>query len=592
MRIKEKLQYHKQRDCFVGQVDTELGQKDTSPVLANSLLCFVISGLTTPFRIPMAYYFTKGLTGDELYKMIIFVMKKVEACGFKIVRLVTDNHKVSVNAMKLLGNGLVTYRTEHPCDPDRQLFMSFDPCHVLKNVRSQLLSHDIGPEREISSSYIKDLYKLQKGLTVKPVRYLSRKHVLPNNIEKMNVGRAVQLLSPCVTAALKHLKGQAGHTCSKSFAYAGPTITFMRNFYRWFVLHDTSSTMQHLVQNFADARHYDDIQDSRLEWLEVTFSMYLEGLKKRSNHPQEFLTKETYEAVLVTSYSTVACTRYLLTEENFFFVLTRRFNSDPIESLFGTLRMSSGTNAMLDVRAALSGLEKILKTGIAAANVTSNVAHTESATSAPLPGSASSSQPVCTSSALVSSSANTDVHTPPSLKKAVVVLQRLTTSLLPQYLPSLQISATVYVGGYIARVVSEKRNCENCVSLCTKPVTNQPILQLTRNQDWGGLLYASDQLLFILDTLRAFADSALRDNPTSQKPLSSLTKCTVPALCASRFLKCQSDGSCDHRARLMNLISVHFLRPLLSNYAFSVTDKQDACKYFAKKPLSRKYARL
>lgn len=152
MRIKEKLQYYKQRDCFVGQVDTELGQKDTSPVLANSLLCFVISGLTTPFRIPVAYYFTKGLTGNELYKLIIFVMKKVEACGFKNVRLVTDNHKVNVNAMKLLGNGLVTYRTEHPCDPDRQLFMSFDPCHVLKNVRSQLLSHDIGPEREISSS--------------------------------------------------------------------------------------------------------------------------------------------------------------------------------------------------------------------------------------------------------------------------------------------------------------------------------------------------------------------------------------------------------------------------------------------------------
>ncbi|KAH6937647.1 hypothetical protein HPB50_003076 [Hyalomma asiaticum] len=258
---------------------------------------------------------------------------------------------------------------------------------------------------------------------------------------------------------------------------------------------------------------------------------------------------------------------------------TRRFNSDPIESLFGTLRMSSGTNDMLDVRAALSGLEKILKTGIPAANVTSNVAHAESVTSSPLPGSASSSQPVCTSSALVSSAANTDVQTPPSLKKAVVVLQRLTTSVLPQYLPSLQISATVYVGGYIARVVSEKVNCENCVSLCTKPVTNQPLLQLTRNQDRGGLLYPSDQLLFILDTLRAFADSALRDNPTLQKPLSSLTKCTVPALCASRFLKCQSDGSCDHRARLMNLVSVHFLRPLLSNYAFNVTDKQDACQY-------------
>lgn len=49
MRIKEKLQYHKQRDCFVGHVDVDLEQNSSSPVLANSLLCFVISGMSTAF---------------------------------------------------------------------------------------------------------------------------------------------------------------------------------------------------------------------------------------------------------------------------------------------------------------------------------------------------------------------------------------------------------------------------------------------------------------------------------------------------------------------------------------------------------------
>ncbi|KAH6936125.1 hypothetical protein HPB50_013550 [Hyalomma asiaticum] len=96
-------------------------------------------------------------------------MKKVESCGFRIIRLVTDNHKVNVQAMRLLGNGIITYRTEHPCDPDRPLFMSFDPCHVLKNVRSQFLAHDIGPKGEISASYVKDVYELQKNFNVKPV---------------------------------------------------------------------------------------------------------------------------------------------------------------------------------------------------------------------------------------------------------------------------------------------------------------------------------------------------------------------------------------------------------------------------------------
>lgn len=157
---------------------------------------------STSFWIPAAYFFTKGLTGPQLHELILFVLEKVEGCGFKIIRLVTDNHKVNVNAKKLLGNGILTYRTDHLCDPERLLFISFDPCHVIKNVRSQFLAHDFDPRGEVSSSYIKKIYDLQKNLTVKPVRCLSRKHVYPNNIEKMNVARAVQMLSPDVTAAL------------------------------------------------------------------------------------------------------------------------------------------------------------------------------------------------------------------------------------------------------------------------------------------------------------------------------------------------------------------------------------------------------
>ncbi|KAL1421211.1 hypothetical protein MTO96_004222 [Rhipicephalus appendiculatus] len=375
MKIKEKLQYNKQQDCFVGHADVSLEQQGGDLTLANSLLCFVITGLSTRYRIPVAYYFTKGLTGSQLHKLLIFVLEKVEACGFRVIRLVSDNHKVNVNAMKLLGDGLLTYRIEHPCDSDRLLFLSFDPCHVLKNVRSQFLAHDLGPKGEISSCYIKKLYELQKDLVVKPVRYLSRKHVYPNNIEKMNVARAIQVLSPDVTAALEHLRDQAGHKSSTSFAAAGLTIICMQNMYRWFVLHDTSNTTQHIHKKWPDTRHFDDTED---DW---------------------------------------------------------------------------------------SGL----------------------------------------------------------------------------------------------------------------------------SQDRGGLLYPSEQLLFAVEVLRTFADRALKDNPTLQKPLSTLVKHAVPALCASNLLKCK-EGDDIHRVRLMELISVRFLRPLLANYAFNVSDK--AFKYFAKKPLSRKYVKL
>nr|XP_050032240.1 uncharacterized protein LOC126528390 [Dermacentor andersoni] len=577
MKIKEKLQYNKQQDCFVGHADVSLEQQGGDLTLANSLLCFLITGLSTSYRIPVAYYFTKGLAGPQLHKLLIFVLEKVEACGFRVVRLVSDNHKVNVNAMKLLGDGLLTYRITHPCDCDRLLFLSFDPCHVLKNVRSQFLAHDFGPKGEVSSCYIKKLYELQKDLVVKPVRYLSRKHVYPNNIEKMNVARAIQVLSPDVTAALEPLRNQAGHTSSFSFADAGQTIIFMHNMYRWFVLHDTSNTTQHIHKKWPDTRHFDDAEDARLEWLEVALPMYLDKLKKRCRDKKEFFTKETYEALLLTTYSTVACIKYLLTEEKFLFVLTRKFNSDPIESLFGTLRMSAGCNDTLNVRSVLSGLEKVLKTGIAASSATSNVAHRERAQ--------------MSTGTLHTEASPSPAQQLPQLQRAACVLQRLNTTVLPQQLPSLEISATAYVGGYIARVINEHMRCESCSSVCTKPASNQPILQLTRSQDRGGLLYPSDQLLFAVDVLRTFADRALKDNPTLQKPLSTLVKYAVPALCASNLLKCK-DSDAIHRVKLMELISVRFLRPLLVNYAFNVSDKHDAFKYFAKKPQSRKYVKL
>ncbi|KAH8035036.1 hypothetical protein HPB51_003877 [Rhipicephalus microplus] len=480
MKIREKLQYNKQQDCFVWHADVSLEQHGGDLTLANSLLCLLITGLSTSYHIPVAYYVTKGLTGPQLHKLLIFLLEKVEACGFRVFRLVSDNHRVNVNAMTLLSGGLLTYRIEHPCDFDRLLFLSFHPCHVLKNVRSQFLAHDIGPKGEVLSCYIKNLYDLQKDLVVKPVCYLSRKHVCPNNIEKTNVARAIQVFSPDVTSALEHLRDQAGHTSSVAFAAAGQTIIFMQNIHRWFVLHDTSNTTQHIHKKWPDTRQFDDAEDARLEWLEVTLPVYLAELEESCRSQKEFLTKETYEAFLLTTYSTVACIKYLLQEEKFLFVLTRKFNSDPIESLFGTLRMSSGCNDMLNVRSVLQGLEKVLKTGLAASSMASNVARRKCA--------------LMSTGTLLAEASLSLAQQPPQLQRATCALQRINATVLPQHLPSLEISATVYVGGYIARVINEHMRCGSCTAVCTKPASNQPILQFTRSQDRGGLLYPSDQL--------------------------------------------------------------------------------------------------
>ncbi|XP_075730266.1 uncharacterized protein LOC142772051 [Rhipicephalus microplus] len=110
---------------------------------------------------------------------------------------------------------------------------------------------------------------------------------------KMNVRRAVQVVSRPVNVTLELLKEQAGHTCGTSFAHIGPTVVFMDAMYRWFTLMDVSNCTQHVHQNNPDCKQYESKDYRRLGWLETSFFDYLAEIKQQSP-AKNFLTKETY----------------------------------------------------------------------------------------------------------------------------------------------------------------------------------------------------------------------------------------------------------------------------------------------------------
>ncbi|KAH7963773.1 hypothetical protein HPB52_022883 [Rhipicephalus sanguineus] len=93
--------------------------------------------------------------------------------------------------------------------------------------------------------------------------------------------------------------------------------------------------------------------DERLSWLEVDFINYIGDLQLSGGRSKQMTTKETYEATLLTTRSTVAVIEYLLDNDRFRYVLTRRFNSDSVESFFSCLRQFNGGNDRVDARAAI-----------------------------------------------------------------------------------------------------------------------------------------------------------------------------------------------------------------------------------------------
>lgn len=74
----------------------------------------------------------------------------------------------------------------------------------------------------------------------------------------------------------------------------------------------------------------------------------------------------------MTTMSTVLCTGHLL-GRGFHFVLTGKFSSDDVESLFSTIRQLNGSNDQTDAYAALSSLQKILVTGCIHSSPSGNV---------------------------------------------------------------------------------------------------------------------------------------------------------------------------------------------------------------------------
>jgi hypothetical protein len=107
------------------------------------------------------------------------VLEMLTKCGFIVLRIVTDNFSSNVALFKKLSNGTTPKNCiDHPLLPNMPLFLSFDFCHAIKNARSLFLDHDMcSSEGVISSSYLKKLHNLQKGLPIKPVIFLT-KHLL------------------------------------------------------------------------------------------------------------------------------------------------------------------------------------------------------------------------------------------------------------------------------------------------------------------------------------------------------------------------------------------------------------------------------
>ena len=113
----------------------------------------------------------------------------------------------------------------------RKLFLSFDFCHILKNIRNLFIDKKLVlGDKIINSTYLRQIYNTYKHQLLKPVRFLTRKHIYPSNLERMNVGRALDIFRPEVTAALRCMADDYPQNKIEIMS----TVQFMEMIFKWF----------------------------------------------------------------------------------------------------------------------------------------------------------------------------------------------------------------------------------------------------------------------------------------------------------------------------------------------------------------------
>ena len=574
MAIRQKLIYSRSDDRLYGLSTSSSNTIGGQVEIAHQMMCYVVHGLTTRFTIPAGYFFHSSFTAEEFYSLTLKILKLVTDCGFLIIRIVTDNLALNVKLFKLLGNGTIQNVISHPYLSPLPLFLSFDYCHAIKNARNLFLQNEMmSSDGVISASFLTDLYDLQRDLPVKPVKFLTKKHLFPNNLEKMNVLRAIQIFYPSVTAALKFLN-ENGH---ELFQNVSATTKYLECMHHFFQIHNVSSKNQYIRSLDSSVAPYVNVSDERLHWLTHDFPQYIDDIQVQSQRAGlPGLSKETAHSLKFIARSTYLTVKFLLEEVGFYYVLTRTFSSDCIEAMFSHVRLRGGSNDATDARAAEYALKQILKCGIIKTSKSANVASNVDFVSKHhiLPSTSSSS---------------TQEHHKhcSDLVLPFTTLQQLRNLHNVQMLTDNTVySASVaFLAGYIIKKMNDKFKCDYCVSsLLTKTIPG-PLLRLINLQDRGGLTYPNLEFVAVLKEL-AEVIHLLIPHIEKENPCSQLIELITAHLVQNPIFHCST-----HRTQVSQFIIRTAATVVLNNFCSTKTDLVKR-KSMQKKPLSRKILKL
>lgn len=132
MNIRSCMDWDPGIRSFIGLA--KLIEEPSIPCLANSALVFYLVGLDGRWKLPIAWFLTKGFTAEELRVALNVAFRKLDDAGISVRGVVFDGFSANVAAVQSSGAKL---------DPQNLVSFILHPSNRRKNSRpSRYLPHN------------------------------------------------------------------------------------------------------------------------------------------------------------------------------------------------------------------------------------------------------------------------------------------------------------------------------------------------------------------------------------------------------------------------------------------------------------------
>lgn len=509
MAIRKRIEWDGTR--MHGYVDIGTGSSgsgDSSDV-AKEALVFLITAINGAWKIPVAYFFTAGLSGEQKANLVTQCLELLHTTGIEVTSLTFDGCPAHISMAKKLGcsfdiDHMVT-NFKHPIT-NKPVHVFLDACHMIKLVRNSFQTSGGFKDNEGKSvkwSHLVKLNELQEKEHLHLANKLRRKHILfRNNIMKVRL--ATQLMSNSVAEALRFCSQQN----IPDFTDVDGTVTFLKNMNKLFDILNSRNMNQIYFKKPLYFRNKDKI----FEFLNKV-ETYVKSLKLPNDQDVVKSTKKTGFIGLLTCIHSLKNMYISLieNEKKIHYLPAYKLSQDHIELTFGHIRAHGGCNNNPTARQFMSIYKKL-------------IAHVElkEFNSGNCVALENISLLNC-SSALEKINMTTVNPFHPGVDNEDDTDESILNDVLSNYdissMSEFGSHVVVYIAGSVVHYLMKKIKCETCQSVLLASGEANYHLDLINLKDNGGLIVPSTDVIKICK----ITESLLRKTYNNSKFISAKT---------------------------------------------------------------------